>query len=57
MTIALGQAVAPAFATSLFAYSVNSGVAGGYLIYIILLILGELLCGISLSPLLTSQIR
>jgi len=38
MAIVLPQAIAPVFVTSLFAFSVNSGVAGGQLVWIILFI-------------------
>ncbi|KIJ40955.1 hypothetical protein M422DRAFT_230020 [Sphaerobolus stellatus SS14] len=36
LTIALPQAISPAFVTSLFAFSIKSGIAGGHLIWIVL---------------------
>ena len=36
MAITLPQAIAPAFVTSLFAFSIQSGIAGGNLTWIIL---------------------
>ncbi|KAF8530544.1 MFS general substrate transporter [Hysterangium stoloniferum] len=38
MGIVLSQAIAPAFVTSLFAFSIKSGIAGGQLVWIILFI-------------------
>ncbi|KIJ54492.1 hypothetical protein M422DRAFT_153506 [Sphaerobolus stellatus SS14] len=48
LTIALPQAVTPAFIAPLFAYSVESGVANGYIVWIIFLVLSMcLLIGFS----------
>lgn len=41
MCIAFPQAIAPAFVTSLFAYSLKSNIAGGNLVWIILLAISE----------------
>ncbi|KIJ40988.1 hypothetical protein M422DRAFT_172891 [Sphaerobolus stellatus SS14] len=53
LTIALPQAVAPAFIAPLFAYSIKSGLLGGYMIWIILLVLSMCLVMCFLAELIS----